>query len=336
MPTHHPYHQDLQGHPHGLHLPPQQSLSRHSWNSSLRVAAAFFTRTVAICCAQNMLFVAATSMCAAILSLYPTLTTNDITQLWCCQVTMSKHRNRNTVQDIPSEPSDIGSFIGWDLLVCRFPQMSPQHMQQQVGWSWRKGLDFMAFLLLGELHEAGRIHRCTWLLTIRSDEEGLHCLHKICPRRTHLTSTTSLVQVCVLASVAPAIKRYWRHFSIVLGWRSYGKSTASKDLSATQTSLPLRRHPCSLMSGGGTEQSSYANRGSSSIWRRWPIIRRRRKKADIGMTDEYSVHNVHTLHGPVPNHFVATSMLIKINITCKDRCTTVKNYGEKTSRAIFY
>ena len=96
---------------------------------SLRVlvAADLFARTVAICCARNMLFVAATSICAAFLSLYPTpvcptLTTNDITQLWWCQVTMGKHRNRNTVHDIPSEPSDIGSFIGWGLLVCCFLQ----------------------------------------------------------------------------------------------------------------------------------------------------------------------------------------------------------------------
>ena len=56
------------------------------------------------------------------------------------------------------------------------------------------------------------------------------------------------------------------------------------------------------------------------------------KKADIGMTDEYSVHNVHTLHGPVPNHFVATLMLIKSNITCKDRCTTVKNVWRKNKQ----
>ena len=49
---------------------------------SLRVlvAAALFARTLAICCPRNMLFVAATSICAAFLSLYPTLTTNDITR----------------------------------------------------------------------------------------------------------------------------------------------------------------------------------------------------------------------------------------------------------------
>ena len=69
-------------------------------------------------------------------------------------------------------------------MTCRQAHSTCSNRLDEVG-----GTDFRAFLLLGEHLEAGRLHRCTWLLTVQSNEEGIHC--KICPHGTYLTQQVS-------------------------------------------------------------------------------------------------------------------------------------------------
>ena len=79
-----------------------------------------------------MLFVAAAGFTAALLVNCLALTLNQVDQPCWSRVALNDYINRNAIPKLPPEVSDVVRFVGWSMLICRFPQhrlqMGPQHV----------------------------------------------------------------------------------------------------------------------------------------------------------------------------------------------------------------